>query len=304
MSCCRAHFNASDRLLAEEMERMPMFPCLNHATLMTTDLEMFLDAAAEAGFKLVELRHPMLEQYLAEHSHRRLRAQLRHLGISVAALNALMDWSLTPEENYRFVLTRAEGLLALCELVETDLLICVPSLIAPAADEVSRPEKTVLETTAARLKRLASLARSSGVRLALEQVGRPSSRPDASSSVRSIDDALAVVHAAGDSNVSLVVDSFNFFTGGNRLEALRSIPIDGISMLHAADAPSPDPAICGIERLMPGEGSLDLTGFRDVMVERGYQGPWSVELFNPSIWQLPPSEAAALAMAAIRRYIP
>lgn len=279
-----------------------MLPCINHATLMTTGLEEFLAASAAAGFRLVELRQPMVEAYLAELPPGMLRHRLEGLGLSVASLNALMEWSLTPEENFSSALKRAERLFALCETVGTDLLVCVPDLVSPATLE-GFPGGAVVDMTAARLKRLAAQARLHGVRLALEQVGRPSSRPDCVSSVRRIEDALAILEAAGEPNLCLALDSFNYFTGGNSAESLALVSLSRIGILHAADAPSPDPTLCGGERLMPGEGKLDLPGFYRAMADKGYDGPWSVELFNSSVWGRPAGESALVAMASLLRLL-
>lgn len=279
-----------------------MLPCLNHATLMTTRLDQFLQAAASAGFAAVELRQAMLEEYLESHPHRLLRAKLSELGLSVASLNALMGWSLAPEENWDLIRRRAENLMALCEAIGTDLLVCVPSLIEPGMVGTLKPEE-VREITAARLRRLGVQAQAHGIRLGLEQVGRPSSKPSAVSSVRRIEDTLEILKAAGQANLCLVIDSFNYLTGGNKLEALSSIPADWIGVLHAADAPSADPSRSGGERLMPGDGSLDLPGFAEEMIRNGYRGALSVELFNLAVWELPADQAAQLAMASIKRYL-
>jgi 2-keto-myo-inositol isomerase len=46
------------------------------------------------------------------------------------------------------------------------------------------------------------------------------------------------------------------------------------------------------DRVLPAEGVLDLHGIIATLEQGGYNGFFSIELFNADLWQLPAKEAA------------
>jgi sugar phosphate isomerase/epimerase len=55
-------------------------------------------------------------------------------------------------------------------------------------------------------------------------------------------------------------------------------------------------------RLLPGaSGVIDTEGFLKTLCALGYDGPLSVETFSAELNAMPPSQAAALASAALAR---
>ena len=49
---------------------------------------------------------------------------------------------------------------------------------------------------------------------------------------------------------------------------------------------------CNDDRVLPGEGCLDLKALLGRIESFGYRGFFSLELFNADLWQLPVEEAA------------
>jgi sugar phosphate isomerase/epimerase len=49
---------------------------------------------------------------------------------------------------------------------------------------------------------------------------------------------------------------------------------------------------CNSDRVLPGQGIIDLRAIIDRLEEYGYNGHYSIEMFNPALWQLPAKEAA------------
>ena len=45
------------------------------------------------------------------------------------------------------------------------------------------------------------------------------------------------------------------------------------------------------DRVLPGEGVLDLPEIISVLERNGYEGYFSIEMFNAGLWQLPNNEA-------------
>ena len=49
---------------------------------------------------------------------------------------------------------------------------------------------------------------------------------------------------------------------------------------------------CNSDRVLPGEGVLDLPMLIGKLEEHGYRGYFSIEMFNDDLWALPAAEAA------------
>jgi 2-keto-myo-inositol isomerase len=86
------------------------------------------------------------------------------------------------------------------------------------------------------------------------------------------------------------------------LEDLREIPLDKISHYHIDDA-APGKAAgsqTDPDRVMPGDGQIDLKGEIEVLREIGYDGTVSLELFNSEWWEKDPSETLKIGLERMK----
>ena len=76
------------------------------------------------------------------------------------------------------------------------------------------------------------------------------------------------------------------------MEDLRRIPKGKIFVLHMNDSMALPPQQLDPEqhRLQPGDGVIPLKRFCELLLEQGYEGPASLELFNPMFSQLAPEQ--------------
>jgi len=103
-------------------------------------------------------------------------------------------------------------------------------------------------------------------------------------------------------NAGLLVDCFHVHSAGETWDRLLGIPGEKIVLGHINDAPNvPIPAIVDGERLLPGDGVIDLKAFIGAMLKTGYRGPVSLEVFNADLRAMPPEKAAQAAADAILR---
>lgn len=115
---------------------------------------------------------------------------------------------------------------------------------------------------------------------------------------------LELAEAIGP-NVGLLVDSFHCHTAGMTWEHLGEISGDKIVLAHINDAPKvPVAEVVDGERLLPGDGGIDLKAFLSALGRRGYSGPISLEVFNKELGAMPAPQAAARAWKATRRVLP
>ena len=56
-------------------------------------------------------------------------------------------------------------------------------------------------------------------------------------------------------------------------------------------------------RILPGDGDFQLARLVDAVRALGYAGWISLELMNPTVWQLPAVQVAAVGLTAMRRLL-
>ncbi len=257
---------------------MALTAALNQGTFPGVSTADFLYTAVSAGVNLVELRTLGHAEPVAE-----IAAAVRDTGVRVLAINSLMDWALPDDPDPAPMLAR---LLEVAEAVAAPLIICV----APLRTRDLPPPSEIARYAVERLAELADLARPSGVRLALEQVGRSSTRPDVLSGIRRLDDALAIVSQVEDA--CLVVDSYNLATAATAFSDVARLPSSRLGIAHVADMASETGRRC-----LPGTGVLDISAFVHALAAAGYVGGVSIETFPDTPW----SDPTALALEAVAR---
>lgn len=146
---------------------------------------------------------------------------------------------------------------------------------------------------------LCDRAADAGLHVALEFV--PTGRiPDLAT-------AWPIVEGAGRANGGLLVDSWHVFRGTPDLGLLAALPADAIRSIQISDAPAaPEPDLDHAmmhDRLLPGEGALDLAGFIAVLRRTGTSAPLGVEVFSDALAALPMADIAQRCAASARRMI-
>ena len=107
---------------------------------------------------------------------------------------------------------------------------------------------------------------------------------------------LAFARECG-SNVGLLLDVWHWHHAGATTADIVKAGKDGIVHVHFNDAPKLPPAqIRDNERLMPGEGVIDLNSFLMALHEIGYQDALSVEVFGRGLKDMTPEAAARLGL--------
>jgi 2-keto-myo-inositol isomerase len=216
----------------------------NGSTLGGIPLEAELEAAARAGFELVELRASKLATAVDP--------------ARVLESNGLRAWSVNSleragERDLREEARRQASWAAACG---APYVVCVPGGVRDGIEDA--------------LAVLAEICGREGAQLAFEFMGFDWS------AIRTLADALRV-HPG-----PVVIDTFHWALGDGDLDALARCDPARIAVVHVNDAPSGDLAALGdADRVLPGEGALDLEAFYATLGHIGYDGVYSVELFTP-----------------------
>lgn len=167
--------------------------------------------------------------------------------------------------------------------------------IPPVADDPA----TMRKLAVTRFAECGKVLGDYGVRLGLEWVGPKTSRAGKTEFLWRMDQLLDMEADMNQPNVGLLVDSFHWFTAGHTQAELESVPGEKIVHVHLNDAPDkPRDEQMDMERLLPGEGVIDLKGFLTALKNAGYQDYMGIETFGKVLPSLPPEEAARRAKEA------
>ena len=248
---------------------------------MTTPTDRQIEIAREAGYDGVEVR---AERLLADPVEVSRASRLVRPG-EVWSLNGIRiglaaDGSLEEEALEQELAPR----LAVCREVGAAYLLAVPPRIAgidraAAVGGIRRGLELLRD-------RLAP----GGIGVAFEFLGFfdcPIGTPERAGEV-----------VAGVDGVDLVLDSCHWHASG--AGSLDAFPVERLAMVHLNDAPAREPArIEDGDRLLPGEGVIRLEALLRDLADRGYDGPFSLETFNPHHWAADPLEVARRGRAAL-----
>ncbi|UYQ73108.1 sugar phosphate isomerase/epimerase and 4-hydroxyphenylpyruvate domain-containing protein [Pelagibacterium flavum] len=261
------------------------------------DLREKLAAIAGAGFDGIEIFE---NDFLAfDGGPREVGRMVRDHGLEISLFQPFRDFEGLPEPERSRAFDRAERKFDVMEELGTDLvLIC--SNVSPVA-------MGGIDRAAADLRQLGERAARRGLRIGYEALawGRH---------VNDHRDAWEIVRRADHANVGLIVDSFHTIARKIDPQTIRSIPGDKIFFVQLADAPLIDMDLLYWSRhfrTMPGQGDLDVTGFAAAVAATGYDGMWSLEIFNDQFRGGSPGTIAAdghrslvALMDAVRRTEP
>ena len=101
--------------------------------------------------------------------------------------------------------------------------------------------------------------------------------------------------------VGLELDSWHWHHAGATVKDIIAAGKDSIVNVQVNDSPGlPPDQIRDDERLMPGEGVIDLVAFFGALKEIGYDEGVSPEVFGRGLKNIPPEEGARLGLETTR----
>jgi sugar phosphate isomerase/epimerase len=171
--------------------------------------------------------------------------------------------------------------------------------ISPSSD---RPKAELRAVYLERFSAAGKVLAASGVRLGLEFIGPLQSRKaQPHEFIWRMDEMLAFAKECGP-NVGLLLDSWHWHHAGATVADIIAAGRDRIVEVHLNDARrEPPEAVRDNDRIMPGEGVIDLTGFLRALQKIGYTDALSVEVLGRGLRQMPPEEGARLGFESGRK---
>ncbi|CAI8945990.1 MULTISPECIES: 3-dehydroshikimate dehydratase QuiC [unclassified Pseudomonas] len=238
-----------------------------------------LEAIAAAGFDGVEIFENDLLYY--DGSPREIKQMCADLGIAITLFQPFRDFEGCRRDRLARNLERAERKFDLMQELGTDLVLVCSNA---SADSVGDQQILVDD-----LRLLAEHAGARGLRIGYEALawGRH---------VNTYQQVWDIVRQADHPSLGVLLDSFHTLSLKGDPRAIADIPGDKIFFVQMADAPIL--AMDVLEwsrhfRCFPGQGEFDLPGFLAPIIQSGYTGPLSLEIFNDGFRAAPPRANAA-----------
>ena len=251
-----------------------MFPCINQATVLTTDTLKFLEVANRHSFSYVEFDIAKVEECIAKNGSSALKQSLKENGINVVSLNAIENYPILSNEELKGSVQKCKRIFELCNILECQIAVVNPS----DAEPEERP--LMLERFDRFMDEIIKMAERYDVRLGFEYVSYDSRI------INSLAKSIEYVDKWGD-GVGLVLDIFHMYRSGESIQSLPSRLMDSLYAFHVNDAPAKQiRELRDSDRLFPLEGVINSRTSIAMLRDRKFTGPVSVELFNEKYWAM------------------
>jgi 4-hydroxyphenylpyruvate dioxygenase len=252
---------------------------------LSGSLEDKLAAAAHAGFDGVEIFEPDLIG--SRLSPEEVGARASDLGLSIDLYQPFRDFEAVAPPQLRRNLHRAEAKFELMRRLGAETVLVCSNVSDDAIDDDA--------LAAEQLHLLAERAAGHGLQVAYEALawGRH---------VNEYDHAWRIVQAADHPALGICLDSFHILSRATELAAIAEIPPEKLLFVQLADAPYLVMDVLQWSRhyrCFPGQGGFALADFTSRVLEAGYTGPLSLEVFNDVFRQADPDRMAVDARRSL-----
>ncbi len=255
---------------------------INSISTRHASLEEALDAYAGAGFTGVEFCLAHVREALdAGRTPDDVRAMLADRGLRcLGGFECAVDCFAPPEKREANLARLADNAGLLAALGAGGMVVGTDG--PPAGETPADPPGVI----AARLGEVADALAPTGVALLLEFNWSPV--------VRSLRTAADVAARTGRANVGVLFDTAHYHCTPTKFTELNRENVARVGHVHLNDmrAKGGDQSHCNADRVLPGEGCLDLRAILGALEGAGYAGPYAIEMFNEALWALPAAEAA------------
>jgi sugar phosphate isomerase/epimerase len=153
-----------------------------------------------------------------------------------------------------------------------------------------------------RIGAVADVLQKSNIRLGLEFLGVQQFRvgradgPPPNPFIWTLPETLALAKDCGP-NIGVILDVWHWHHSGGTVADILAAEKDRIVHVHVSDArPQPPEEVRDNQRVMPGEGSIDLVGFFQALKKIGYADGVSPEPLGRVPAEMSPEEGAKLAL--------
>jgi len=262
-----------------------MLISLNTSTLRGHKLPIteLIDIAAKAGYRGIEPWPDDLEHHVkAGGSLKDLKKRLQDNGLAVTGAIAFSEWMVDDDAK------RAKALEETKHTMDMLSQIGGTHMAAPPRGDVKHVD---LLKAAERYHAILALSDHFGVIPALEIWGF-------AENIYRLGQAAMVALEAHHPKACILADVYHLYKGGSGFSGIRELNGHFLGGFHFNDIPKNPPPLDKItdaDRVYPGDGIAPLKQLLRDLREIKYEGPISVELFNPEYYKQDPMLVAKTA---------
>jgi 4-hydroxyphenylpyruvate dioxygenase len=245
-----------------------------------------LSTIADQGFHAAEIFENDLLS--APQTATEIGAMMRDLDLACSIFQPFRDYEGLPPALSDRALERMRRKFDVMDALGTDLVL----LCSNCSPQANGQREQLVED----LSRIAELAACHGKRIAYEALAwgqHVNDHREAWGLVRDVD------HPA----LGLALDSFHSLSRGIPSSSIGDIRPDKLFIVQLADAPKLDMDLLNWSRhfrCMPGQGDFPLGDFAAAIHRIGYQGYWSLEIFNDRFRSAPSNQIACDGMRGLK----
>ena len=261
--------------------------CLNSSTIKPVPILDKIRIAAEVGYEAIELWHDDIDLHVAGGgSVDDVRKAVDDHGLQVPTTIFLKGWFDTVGEPHRQALDECRRRMEQAAIVGATFCVGGPPLNTGLDYELGASNYSELLDVG---------INEFGVRPAMEYLGF-------AEQLNTIEDALEIISRSGHPQATIVLDPFHCFRGGGPIESIGRLGAAQVAISHFNDSPADPPREQqhDANRVMPGEGIVDLKLYCDQLRAIRYEGCLSLELFNRELWDQDPLEVARIGLQKMR----
>ena len=251
----------------------------------------FAELASVTGFKGVDV---MLDAALSD-GVRRTHGMLEELHLRPAFVSLPVEFR-KDDATFRSTMARLEEAAPFAAAIGCPrMMTYIPASSDTPKDELRRMYKS-------RFTQIADMLARSHCRLGLEFLGPLHLRQAGKYEfIWKMPEMLEFAKECG-SNVGLTLDAWHWHHSGGTPEDIVAAGKNRIVVVHFDDAARlPPDQVRDNERLLPGEGVINLTGFLRALRQIGYEDSLSIEVFGHGLKQMPPEQSATMCLEAGRK---
>ena len=273
-----------------------MFVSIHGASVTKFDLRTGLEGISKAGIRAIEPEIAKVQAWAAMPGESLISAKklMDDLGLKPVSTSNHLGLPDAAAAQVANLLEQLKPKLEVAQAIGADRIVC-PS--TGTGNKTADDYKRAVET----MRAGGELAKPYGVTLMIEFART-------STLIGSLPTCLKVVRETNHPNVRAMLDTFHFWGGISKFEDLELLKDGELAHLHFEDIPA-DPPREGQgqpDRALPGEGIVPLKRIVQLLKQKKYAGPASLEMFqnaSPIIRDLDAFTIASKARAAIEPLI-
>ena len=261
---------------------------LNSSTIKPTPLLDKIRVAGEAGYRGIELWAVEIYQHVGRGGEvSDIEKALADQGLEVPCFIAVRNWGESSGWEYQLALDEARRRFELAARLGSPLMVCTPPLEQPGIENLHTGYQDLLQ-----------IGRETGVRAVLEYISF-------FASLNNVPDTVTVLERCGDPDGCIILDAFHNWNNKTSLDDIRNLPVEQIVHYHIDDAAPgiPSGQQKDPDRVMIGDGVIDLKVELSVLREKGYDKWLSLELFSQEWWEKDPIQTAKIGLEKMRELV-